>query len=263
MSYNIDSQIINEVAPGLAIKGVINFMKTIILFLALVITTTNSFAAGFIGDDPTDSGTTVLSNGNVLGDNNANSGTSITMTNFKGVFTDGLEVDLSWATMMEAGVDYFAIQRSSDGINFQDIDSVESKMKISTHDYQLIYNYQDTHPLTGTSYYRIKVVGKNGYNNQSVVILIKNTQDEGTKLYPTLVQNNLVFVESDKNLRSVTVEFFDLSGKKISETNWASLNGKQNTQISRSGSLISGTYIARLSSNGQLIKTQLMIVQSR
>jgi hypothetical protein len=247
-------------APGLEIMGVIYFMKTIILFLALVIATNHSLA--FNGPDPSDSATTVLSNGNVLGDNIISTGMSITLTNFKGVFTESMVVDLSWATMMESGVNYFAIQRSSDGINFQDIDSIESKMKISTHDYQLIYNYQDAHPLTGTSYYRIKVVAKNGYNNQSSIVLIKNTLEEGTKIYPTLVQNNQVFVETDKNLRSVKMEFFDISGKKISETNWASLNGRQNTQISKSGILPSGTYVARLTSNGQNLKTQMVIVQS-
>jgi hypothetical protein len=237
-------------------------MKTISLFIALVITTTCSHAAGFVSPDPTDSGTISLSGGNVPGENNVNTGMSLTLTNFKGVMADNLEVDLSWATMMESGVDHFAIQRSGDGINFQDIDSIESKMKISTHDYQLIYNYADPHPLTGISYYRVKVVGRNGYNNQSPVILIKNSQAEGPKIYPPLVQTTMVFVESDKNLRSVKMEFFDLSGKKISETNWTSLIGKQNTQISRSGILPTGTYIARLTANGQAVKTQLVIVQS-
>ncbi len=242
--------------------GVINFMKTSILLLALVFVANHSIACGFVFTDPSDSGTTVLTDGTVLGDNSASTGMSITLTNFRGVFTDGLEVDLSWATMMESGVNYFAIQRSSDGINFQDIDSVATKMKISTHDYQLIYNYQDAHPLTGISYYRIKVVGRNGYNNQSAIVLIKNLQGEGTKIYPTLVENNQVFVESDKNLRSVTMEFFDLTGKKLSETTWTSLNGKQVVQISKYGVLPSGTYVARLNSNGQNVKTQLVIVQS-
>jgi hypothetical protein len=135
-------------------------------------------------------------------------------------------------------------------------------MNISTHDYQLLYNYADAHPLTGTSYYRVKVVGKNGYTNQSPVVLIRNSQADGTKIYPTIIQNNMVFVESEKNLRSAKIEFFDLSGKKISETNWATLTGTQNTQVSTSGVLPTGTYLARLTSNGQNVKTQLLIVQS-
>jgi hypothetical protein len=134
-------------------------------------------------------------------------------------------------------------------------------MNISTQDYQLLYQYADAHPLTGTSYYRVKVVAKNGYTNQSPVIIIKNSQGEGTKIYPTIVQNNMVFVQSDKNLRAAKMEFFDLSGKKISETNWAILVGTQTTQVSTSGYLPTGTYLARLTANGQNVKTQLLIVQ--
>ena len=125
-----------------------------------------------------------------------------------------------------------------------------------------MYNYTDAHPLTGTSYYRVKVVGRNGYINQSPVIVIKNSLGDGTKIYPTIVQNNMVFVESEKNLRSVKMEFFDLSGKKISETNWTTLVGKQYTQVSPSGGLPTGTYLARLTANGQDVKTQLIIVQN-
>jgi|SRR5450631_480162 len=237
-------------------------MKTTLLFAALIIATTSSRAAGYDSYDPTDSGTISLSGNTELGENNLSTGVSITLTNFKGVVTDNLSVDLSWATMMESGVKYFEIERSADGINYQDIDSIKSKMNISTHDYQLLYNYSDVHPLTGTSYYRVKVVGKNGYNNQSPVVLIKNSQADGTKIYPTIIQNNMVFVESEKNLRSAKIEFFDLSGKKISETNWATLIGTQNIQVSTSGVLPHGTYLARLTANGQNVKTQLLIVQS-
>jgi hypothetical protein len=186
----------------------------------------------------------------------------ITLTNFRGIFTEQQQVNLSWVTMMESNIDHYEIQRSGDDMNFQDIDSVESKMKISTSDYQLQYSYTDTRPLIGNSYYRIKMVGKNGNTSQSPVVLIANAVAEGTRIYPTLVQNNTVFVESDKNLRGAKLEFFDLSGKKISETNWESLYGRQNVQVSKSGTLPTGTYLARLTANGQNVKNQLVIVQS-
>jgi hypothetical protein len=125
-------------------------------------------------------------------------------------------------------------------MNFQHIDSVQSKMKITTNDYQLQYNYTDAHPFIGTSYYRVSVIGKNGAINQTPVIQIINSVIEGTRIYPTLVQSNTVFVESDKNLRGAKLEFFDLSGKKISETNWDSLTGRQNVQVSKSGVLPTG-----------------------
>ncbi len=217
-------------------------MKTILSFIALVITTTFSYAD-------------ITSNGDPLGEN-------IVLTNFKGLFSENQDVDLSWSTMMESNIEYFEIQRSGDGMNFEDIDSVVSQMNITTNVYQLQYNYTDTHPLMGTSYYRIKVVGKNGYINQSPVVQIINIPSVGTRIYPTLIQNNMVFVESDKNLRGAKLEFFDLSGKKISETDWENLNARQNVQVSKSGILPTGTYIARLTASGQNIKNQVVIVQS-
>ena len=217
-------------------------MKTILSFIALIITTTFSHAG-------------ITSNGDPLGGN-------IVLTNFKGLFSENQDVDLSWSTMMESNIEYFEIQRSGDGMNFEDIDSVMSQMNITTNVYQLQYNYTDTHPLMGTSYYRVKVVGKNGYINQSPVVQIINIPSVGTRIYPTLIQNNMVFVESDKNLRGAKLEFFDLSGKKISETDWENLNVRQNVQVSKSGILPTGTYIARLTANGQNIKNQVVIVQS-
>jgi hypothetical protein len=185
----------------------------------------------------------------------------ITLKDFKGDLSSQ-QVDLSWITMMESDVDHFEIQRSGDGMNFQNLDSVQSKMKISTSEYQLQYNYTDIKPLGGTSYYRVKVIGKDGSTNLTPVVQINNNSIQGTRIYPTLIQNNMVFVESDKLLRQVKMEFFDLSGKKISETDWESLNGRQNVQVSKSGNLPTGTYVARLTSEGLNVKNQLVIVQS-
>ena len=99
-------------------------------------------------------------------------------------------------------------------------------------------------------------------SNQTPVVQLKNSIAEGTRIYPTLIQNNTVFIESDKVLREVKMEFYDLSGKKISETDMESLTGRQDVPVSKSGVLPTGTYVARLTANGQNIKTQLVIVQS-
>jgi hypothetical protein len=186
---------------------------------------------------------------------------AVVFKNFKGVVIDQ-QIELSWATMMESGIDYYEIQRSGDGMNFVDIDQLDSKMTISTNDFQLNYQYADAHPLPGTSFYRIQIVGKDGSINQTTVVQVINSAITGTRIYPTVVQSNTLFVESDKNLREVKMEFFDLSGNKISETNLPSLNGRQTVHLSKAGNLPTGTYVARLTSNGQNVKSQLVIVQN-
>jgi hypothetical protein len=225
-------------------------MKTILTFIILIATTVSSHAADFTGGNQTTNQASTPLSGNIV------------LTNFQGIFSENQSVDLSWTTMMESNVDYFEIQRSGDGLNFESVDSVQSKMNISTNVYQLQYNYTDIHPLVGISYYKIKVVGKNGYTNQSPVVQINNNPGEGTKIFPTIVKNNIIFIESNKNLRGAKVEFFELSGNKISETNWETLNVRQSVQVSKSGILPTGTYIARLTANGQNVISQLIIVQN-
>jgi hypothetical protein len=185
----------------------------------------------------------------------------VVFKNFKGVVNDQ-QIDLSWATMMESGIDYYEIQRSGDGMNFVDIDQIDSKMSIHTNDFQLNYQYADAHPLPGTSFYRIQIIGKDGSTNLTAVVQIINSAMTGTRIYPTVVQSNTLFVESDKNLRQAKMEFFDLSGNKISETDLSSLNGRQTVHLSKAGNLPTGTYVARLTANGQNVKSQLVIVQN-
>lgn len=187
----------------------------------------------------------------------------VTLTGFEGAMKSNHQVELSWKTMMERGIDHYEVERSANGLNFAGIGSLLSETTTTTNDYQLIYNFTDEDPLPGTSYYRIKVVGKDNLINQSPIVQISNNLIHGTKIYPTLIQNNTVFVETDKILRNARLEFFDLSGKKLSETNWESLSGRQDCQVSRSTRLPSGTYVARLTANGQPVKNQLMIVQNQ
>ncbi len=209
-------------------------MKTILLSFVLILSSVLSYAGGT---------------------------PAVVFKNFKGVVIDQ-QIELSWATMMESGIDYYEIQRSGDGMNFVDIDQIDSKMSISTNDFQLNYQYADAHPLPGTSFYRIQIIGKDGSTNLTTVVEIINSAITGTRIYPTVVQSNTLFVESDKNLRDAKMEFFDLSGNKISETNWSSLNGRQTVQVSKAGNLPTGTYVARLTANGQNVKSQLVIVQN-
>jgi hypothetical protein len=184
----------------------------------------------------------------------------VTFAGFEGNLRSNHEVDLSWNTMMERDIDHYEVERSSDGLDFAEIGSLPCKTTINTNAYQLNYQFTDNSPLPGTSYYRIKVIGKDNYVNLSPIVQINNNQIQGIKIFPTVIQNNTVFVETDKTLRAARLEFFDLSGKKISETAWESLNGRQSCRVSGAYHLPAGTYVARLTANGQSVKNQLVVI---
>ncbi len=63
------------------------------------------------------------------------------------------QVEIRWATEMEKQNDFFSIERSTDGQQFQEIAKIRGK----GHSQKLVqYHYTDTVPMDGISYYRLK-----------------------------------------------------------------------------------------------------------
>ena len=68
-------------------------------------------------------------------------------------------VDLTWSTASEINNDYFTIERSQNGVYFQEFDIVEGAGN-STH--KINYSLIDRDPFDGISYYRLKQTDYDG-----------------------------------------------------------------------------------------------------
>lgn len=120
---------------------------------------------------------------------------------------------LNWTTASESNNDYFAIERSSNGIEFNQIAKVNGAGNSLT---TLNYAYNDVNPLNGLSYYRLKQVDFNGKFSYSDVCSVTNNGDGNISFYPNPVRTNLTidyeFLEKPKsNVISVT----DVTGKLV------------------------------------------------
>ena len=71
----------------------------------------------------------------------------------------GNNVLLKWITASEINNAYFTIQRSVDGISFEDVTNITGAGNSNS---MLSYSYLDTYPYSGQSYYRLK---QTDYNN--------------------------------------------------------------------------------------------------
>ncbi|MFK8102827.1 MAG: PA14 domain-containing protein [Saprospiraceae bacterium] len=83
---------------------------------------------------------------------------------------EGRAVSLVWITNTEAINESFVLERSSDGINFEQWNQVESLSEENSHTY---YNELDKTPVEGRNYYRVKKIHKDGsvqYSNVADVV---------------------------------------------------------------------------------------------
>ncbi len=100
----------------------------------------------------------------------------ITLIDFKGQLNKQNEVELSWKTATEINNQYFTIERSADGINFEYFQKVAGAG--NSNDLKS-YAIKDVAPYRGLNYYRLKQTdynGKNEYSKEIVVIDYQPTQ---------------------------------------------------------------------------------------
>lgn len=100
-----------------------------------------------------------------------NSGLPIELKNFVATPKISLYVDIEWTTASETNNDYFTLERSSNGTDWDELTVIDGAGN-STQ--TLHYNYTDENPYKGVSYYRLKQTDFDGaftYSSiQSVVI---------------------------------------------------------------------------------------------
>lgn len=149
---------------------------------------------------------------------------------------------LNWSTASEKNNDYFTIERSTDGENWEMIKTVNGAGTTSNKSQ---YSYQDE-VLAELTYYRLKQFDFDGTETELKIISAKSTFAEEISAYPNPAENTL-FV---RGIDTKNFQLIDAAGAdQTSATKINSMNGKLQVDIS---SLNRGIYF--LFANGQQLK---------
>jgi hypothetical protein len=111
----------------------------------------------------------------------------VTLSSFNASI-DNNSVQLTWQTLSETNNDYFIIERSSNGNGFTNIGRLPGA---GTSLQENNYAFTDLHPTPGTNYYRLKQVDFDGRFSYSPVVSAFWGEEEGFRIYPTLVSSGL------------------------------------------------------------------------
>ena len=111
-------------------------------------------------------------------------------------------VNLTWETASETNSDYFIIEKSKDGKNWNYFTKVKAAGNSNKH---LLYNMEDNKPYGGVSYYRLKQVDFNGkftYSDIKEVNVGRASNsviypNPGTGLFKLVIDNGLIMPNSE------------------------------------------------------------------
>lgn len=165
-------------------------------------------------------------------------------------------VDLKWVTEGEIDTDYYIVQRSTDGDNFEKIMALDANGDPTV---QNNYIAIDNQPPAGTVYYRLEMVDEDGIRKYSKVISVQvDDMQSDLIVFPNPSNDWLDVQFTCDQGQAVRISVYDQSGRLLLEENNNCENGFNESQLDVS-SLRSGTYILQIEMN-EIVEQRLVQV---
>ncbi|MBL7888337.1 MAG: T9SS type A sorting domain-containing protein [Bacteroidia bacterium] len=147
---------------------------------------------------------------------------------------------LEWTTATEHNNDFFTLERSKDGYNFETLSVIDGAGSSSS---TINYNKYDESPFFGLTYYRLKQTDFNGDYSHSEILAIENSLDdiELSNVHPNPTSNDINFDFYSPIAGTIKVQVLDYTGRVVIEENMVISNGKTRLNA-KMGELAKGIY---------------------
>ncbi|MGZ3920635.1 MAG: T9SS type A sorting domain-containing protein [Bacteroidia bacterium] len=169
------------------------------------------------------------------------------------------KVNLKWETASETGNSFFTIQRSRDGIIFEDIQQINGS---GTTQQSHIYNTTDEEPYNGVSYYRLKQTDYEGGNSFSDIKLVNLDKKENIiVIYPNPGDGTIVNIQL-KNVSEnsdCVVRLYDMQGKQIDHTSRRINDSDYHMELKPINPLDKGIYLVVVDLDKEVFKYKLLV----
>jgi hypothetical protein len=151
---------------------------------------------------------------------------------------ENASVFLQWITSSEHQNNHFDVERSSNGINYLNIGTVQA----SGNSNGATYSFVDVSPVQGLNYYRIRQVDHNGREQVYGARLVNNSRMPGAPvLYPNPVKNGFTVSLSAQPVKPLAYSIQNTGGQVVQNGN---ITG--NNQWIAIPQLAPGVYVLKL-----------------
>lgn len=123
-------------------------------------------------------------------------------------------VQLNWQTMSEKNFSFFEAERSNDGIIFSRLGEVPISFNNST---KKNYSYTDNSPITGTNFYRLKMVDADAKFTYSKTVALRfDGSNNALQIFPNPAKD-ILHVQVTGSNENAVLQIVDLTGRKLKE----------------------------------------------
>jgi Zn-dependent metalloprotease len=161
---------------------------------------------------------------------------------------------VKWKTATENNSAHFIVERSYDGINFNEIkQTIAAGNSASEKHYSLL----DNDIVKAINYYRVKLVNTDGSSAYSAIVSVRvNTKESMLAISPNPIQD--IFTIQYNNAANNKITIVDATGRKMAEVTPTSTSGSITVDASK---FAAGVYMAVFTDKNNKTITQKFIKQ--
>ena len=197
-----------------------------------------------------------LPNGENCGSGPCFSVLPVELVAFDAVIQSNGDVSLGWTTATEYNSAYFMIERSVDGVSFEDLGRVAAA---GNSNVETVYSFIDETLLTGVVYYRLHQVdldGKSAYSDVRAVNITSSS--ESFSVWPNPSNGGALYLKGNTAVDQINVAVVGLNGQQVYARDHA-LNNENFVIEMEAADMMRGLYIVYVT-NAQ---TQTIIHQTK
>ncbi len=161
---------------------------------------------------------------------------------------------LDWKTTREIDVNYFAIMRSSDGLNWENIG--QTKAVNNSNNIVNNYSFVDKKPNPGNNFYRLGIKDNDGTTAISKIVTVHHKQLENNITISPNPTSGYLTVKFIKPLEEahIDVKIYDILGNIVNKLHYHD----GDTFVIDINDLPSGSYLISINMNGETITRKIM-----
>jgi hypothetical protein len=169
--------------------------------------------------------------------------------NFTGRLSAGY-ARLQWNSTNELPETKYVIERSGDGVQFEQVGTVDA---IEQHNTAASYVFNDNRPVNGTAWYRIKIVSGNYFKYSNIINLRNSDVEMSIRSLVNPFTSTISFGLVSPEESAATLTIVDLFGAILKETRIPVSVGLNSINWSVPGNLARGNYTLRIQFKDKII----------
>jgi len=165
-------------------------------------------------------------------------------------------VNLGWRAAEETGTFRYVVERSRDNNSWDAMDSVDARNANGVFSYSIT----DQHPMPGQSFYRIRLVEATGMNRFSAVKSVSfKLAPEDFIIAPNPAKDHVIISFNSVVSGDINISLLSMQGRTLFSNKQQVNAGSNNITLQFPENITSGTYMARLESNGEVTFKKIIV----